>query len=343
MKIIGKNVIYVFILFFILSFFIVGYILFPSLFYDQFIWKYFWGPIVSDVKGYTVYHHGVPSADKYTIVSEVIYGIIVVAVLFMLYRLFIRWRIVVDWKFWSAILPFVFVGSITRVLEDSNFFREPYGYWFVAPIIYINILLWAFLFFISGFYLHKYFPKITINKFMGIGGWILSIPFIWFIVQWMLGYKWSNSLGGRIDVFIIVLTMVSSILIIIFFISKVALKKFKDNKFIIPFREPLNLSMICGHLIDGLVSYISIYDPFNMGLPSYSELHPASNLLMNLWPPLFPIVKFILIVAIILLLDIAYAENNEGYRNLINLLKIGIFILGFAPGTRDLLRVTMGV
>lgn len=343
MKGIGKNVIYILILFAILSFFIVGYILFPSLFYDQFIWKYFWGPIVSDVKGYTVYYHGIPAADKYTLVSEIIYGVIVITVLFLLYRLLTRWNIVVDWRFWSAILPFVFIGSVTRVLEDSNFLREPYGYWFVAPIIYINILLWTLLFFLLGFYLHKHFPKITINRFMGTGGWILSIPFIWFIVQWMFGYKWNSSLGSRIDVLMLVLTMVSSILIVIFVISKVLSKKFKDNKFITPFREPLNLSMIGGHLIDGLTSYISIYDPFNMGLPSYSELHPASNLLMNIWPPLFPIVKFILIVAIILLLDVVYAENSERYRNLINLLKIGIFILGFAPGTRDLLRVTMGV
>jgi len=338
-NIFGDSIIYIAILLAILASFILGYIFFPSLFYDQFIWKYFWGPIVSDVKGYTVYYHGIPAADKYTIVSETVYGIIAITVLFILYKLLSRWNIAVNWRFFSGVLPFIFIGAVTRVLEDSNFFKEPYGYWFVAPIIYINILLWALIFFLLGFYLHQHFPKITIDRFMGVSGWILSIPFIWFIIQWMLGYKWSISLGSRVDILILVLTIVSFVLIIIFVISK----RFEDNDFIKPFAEPINLSMIGGHLIDGLTSYISIYDPLNLGLPSYSELHPASNLLMNIWPPLFPIVKFILIISIILLLDVLYREETYRYRNLINLLKIGIFILGFAPGIRDVLRVTMGV
>ncbi|HDM67057.1 MAG TPA: DUF63 family protein, partial [Thermoplasmatales archaeon] len=105
----------------------------------------------------------------------------------------------------------------------------------------------------------------------------------------------------------------------------------------------LNISMLGGHLIDGLTSYISIYDPLGMGLPTYSELHPASNLLMNIWPPLYPIVKFLLVVLIILLFDVFYREETYRYERLVNLLKIGVFILGFAPGVRDLLRVTMGV
>ena len=339
MRLNGIHKSYLIIFLLILSCITIGYLLFPSLVYDQFIWKYFWGPIVSDVKGYTVYYNGVPATDKYTLVSEFIYGIIVITVLFILYKLLERWKIIVDWKFWSAILPFVVIGSITRVLEDSNFFREPYGYWFVAPIIYVNILFWTLGFLLIGFYLHQRFPRITINKIMGIGGCILLLPFLWFIIQWMFGYKWSNSIGSRVDILLVVLGLVSSILIVIFFISRI----FEDNKFIKPFEEPLNLSMIGGHLIDGLTSYISIYDPFNMGLPSYSELHPASTLLMNLWPPLFPIVKFILIISIILLLDVVYEEESRKYRNLINILKIGIFILGFAPGTRDLLRVMMGV
>jgi uncharacterized membrane protein len=38
-------------------------------------------------------------------------------------------------------------------------------------------------------------------------------------------------------------------------------------------------------------------------------------------------------------MDIFYKEKGDGA----NLLKICIFILGFAPGVRDVLRVTLGV
>jgi uncharacterized membrane protein len=64
---------------------------------------------------------------------------------------------------------------------------------------------------------------------------------------------------------------------------------------------------------------------------------------MELWPPLFPIVKFILIILVIYVFDILYKKELERYSRLVNLLKIGIFILGVSPGLRDLLRVTMGV
>jgi uncharacterized membrane protein len=80
-----------------------------------------------------------------------------------------------------------------------------------------------------------------------------------------------------------------------------------------------------------------------MGIPSYYEKHPASDFIMDIWPPLFPIVKFLLIVVVILIFDLFYKDEFKNYPRLVNLLKIGIFILGFAPGFRDLLRVFMGV
>jgi uncharacterized membrane protein len=101
--------------------------------------------------------------------------------------------------------------------------------------------------------------------------------------------------------------------------------------------------MIGGHLLDGITSYVSIYDPLNMGLPNYIEKHPASDFIMDLWPPLFPIIKFLLIILVIYVFDVIYKDELIEYERLINLLKIGIFILGFAPGLRDLLRVVIGV
>ena len=100
--------------------------------------------------------------------------------------------------------------------------------------------------------------------------------------------------------------------------------------------------MIAGHQIDGLTSYISIKDPLNLGL-MYSEKHPASNILLDIWGPLFPIVKFVLIILVIYVFDVLYKDELKNYTTMVNLIKIGIIILGFSPGLRDLLRVTMGV
>jgi hypothetical protein len=51
---------------------LIGCLVLPSLFYDQFIWKYFWGPIVSDALEQQVSYNGIAAAPKFTLVSETI-------------------------------------------------------------------------------------------------------------------------------------------------------------------------------------------------------------------------------------------------------------------------------
>ena len=135
-----------------------------------------------------------------------------------------------------------------------------------------------------------------------------------------------------------IIGIVSFITVSVFFTSY----RFRLSEKIGVYKNPLNLAMIFGHLLDGVTSYISIKDPLNMGL-SYSEKHPASNFLLEIWGPLFPIVKFVLVILVVYIFDILYKEDLKKHMVLVNLLKIGILILGFSPGLRDLLRVTIGV
>ncbi|RLF32416.1 MAG: hypothetical protein DRM98_03860, partial [Thermoplasmata archaeon] len=190
-----------------------------------------------------------------------------------------------------------------------------------------------------GYYLEKklVFSKITVNKILFISGLFFLLPSMVLIAGWILGFRWSETTGVRFDVFLIVIGLVflivSLLYLFVYFIKK------KDIQV---YRNPLNLMMLSGHLVDGFTSYISIKDPFSMGL-FYSEKHPASNFLLETWGPLFPIVKFFLIITVIYVFDILYKEELKDYLTLVNILKIGILILGFSPGMRDLLRVTMGV
>jgi uncharacterized membrane protein len=165
---------------------------------------------------------------------------------------------------------------------------------------------------------------------------ILLIPSISLIISWIIGNQWGPTTGVRFDVFLIVIAIVSLIVGLVYIIASFYKEKLGVYK------NPLNLSMFVGHLIDGFASYISIKDPFSMGL-YYVEKHPASNFLLEIWGPLFPITKFILIILVVYIFDILYKDELKNYLTLVNLLKIGILILGFSPGLRDLLRVTMGV
>ena len=377
---------------------LVGYLLAPTLVYDQWIWKYYWGPVVADAAGHTVSYHGVAAQEGYTLLSELTYGIILVFALLGLYKLLKKLAIKIDWYFCLALLPYILFGPVTRVLEDTNFFTEPSVYWFISPLIYFQTTFYVLMFLILGYFLQNkawsrgktlYIPlllfvlidgvytllwvlgirfgvsdiepvffygltllaflpllyrflkkqTITINTIVFSGGLLIVLPCFFLIGQWIIGNRWSISYGTYVNVLLLVIGLVSLIVSIVFLVAW----KFRKNDRISVYKKPLNLSMLAGHLIDGITSYISIYDPLQMGLPSYIEKHPASNSLMEAWPPLFPIVKFLLIILVIYVFDILYKKELERYSRFVNLLKIGIFILGVSPGLRDLLRVTMGV
>ena len=318
----------------------IGLFLLPNIFYDQWIWKYYWGPVVADASGEVAIHNGVQAREGYTIVSEITYGIILIFALYAIYKLLKRLKITVNWKFALALMPYIFFGPITRVLEDTGYFNEPIVYWYISPLIYLQITFFALLFLFLGYYLEKKLknPKVTVNRVIFLGGLILLIPSLYLIAQWILGDQWSATTGVRFDVFLIVIGITFLVVGFVYFISYI----FRNKEKFAVYKNPLNLSMIIGHLIDGLTSYISIKDPFLMGL-NYAEKHPASNFLLEIWGPLFPIVKFILIIIVIYVFDILFKEELKNHLTLVNLLKIGIIILGFSPGLRDLLRVTMGV
>jgi uncharacterized membrane protein len=321
---------------------IAGIVLMPSIFYDQWIWKYYWGPVVADAANNSgvAYHNGIAAHEGYTIISEITYGIILVLALYAIYKLLKRLKIVVDWRFALALMPYILFGPVSRVLEDTGYFEEPIVYWFISPLIYIQIAIYALFFLILGYYLEKKFkkPRLTVNTVVFLGGLIFLLPSLYLIGRWILGDRWGSTAGVNFDLFLVIIALVLLIVGLVYLFAYILRNKEK----IAVYKNPLNLAMLAGHLIDGLTSYISIKDPFSMGL-SYAEKHPASNALLEIWGPLFPIVKFLLIVIIIYVFEILYKEELKNHLTLVNLLKIGILILGFSPGVRDLLRATMGV
>lgn len=379
---------------------LVGYLVAPTLFYDQWIWKYYWGPIVSDAAGHPVTHNGVTAQQGYTILSEITYGIILIISLFIIYNILKKLKIVVDWRFCLSLLPFIIFGPVTRVLEDTQYFEDPFVYWFISPLIYVQIGLVALFFVFLGYFFSKrsnqqkqlsnliisvvVFLKINIfvtmlwvfgtaqqlysfepwvlyaisslcilpliygygkrrvlsvNTVVFSGGLLFLFPSLYLTGRWIAGDYWGFTYGVRFDVFLLVMGLVSLIVFLVYMVSSY----FKNNENLVVYQNPLNLAMIAGHLIDGIATYISIYDPLSMNLPLYMEKHPASNAVLELWPPLFPIIKFILIVVVIYIFDILYKKELQNHQRFVNLMKIAIVILGFSPGVRNLLRVTMGV
>jgi uncharacterized membrane protein len=391
------------IIFSIVIIIVCGLIFAPHIFYDQWIWKHYIGPIIADAVGHNVEHNGVVANEGYTLLSEITYGIILVIALYLIYKLLKTLNITIDWHFCLALLPYILFGPISRVLEDTGFFKVPIAYLFISPLIYLLIACYTIVILVLGVYIEKKFSgekdisflksvspfvffliavnilylilwlngsnlfsysihpfvlwitsgiaisvlgyefikrrKIDHNFVLFSGGLLIILPSAYLVGRWMLGFQWDVSHGIYLNVFLIIVGFALLITFLIYIISHTL--RNKEN--LIPYRGPINLLMVFGHMLDGFTSWISLKDPFGFGLPLYSEKHPIPDFLMGIWGPLYPITKFILIIAIIYLLDVYYKGELKKAPLLVGLLKICIIILGFAPGTRDILRVAMGV
>ena len=118
-----------------------GCLLFPELFWDKFIYRYYWGPLEVDAheSGSIEQSDGYVIDQGYTLISELTYGIVLSVALYGIFRLFERLDIKIDMRFTVSILPYIFLGGTLRVMEDGEIFKEPYVYLMISPIIYFVI------------------------------------------------------------------------------------------------------------------------------------------------------------------------------------------------------------
>ncbi|HUR67720.1 MAG TPA: DUF63 family protein [Candidatus Thermoplasmatota archaeon] len=109
----------------------------------------------------------------------------------------------------------------------------------------------------------------------------------------------------------------------------------------------INVALVFAHMVDGLATWVALADPVGFGIPQYSEKHPFSEFLLRYWNGfLFPFTKLLMVLVVAWMLDReARTPQGESFdsRNMVGLVKMAIFVLGFAPGLRDVLRLTMGV
>src|SRR5512136_1485501 len=220
----NKNKILLYSLILFVAICITGVSLFPHIFYDNWIWKYYWGPVVADSLNSdhgTAIFNGIEASEGYTMVSEFTYGIILIIALYYIYLLLKKLNIKVDWYFALALMPFILFGPVTRVLEDTGYFDEPWVYWFISPFIYLFIAFFAILFLILGHYLENKLKlsKITVNKVLFVGGLFFLIPALIPITNWILGNRWDSTNGVSFDVFLIVLGIVSIVIFLVYFIA----------------------------------------------------------------------------------------------------------------------------
>ena len=289
------------------------------------------------------------SAPGYNLYNTIVYCTVGILAIFLLGKIIIslnskgisKWgedkykEIKMDNEFFLAILPYIFIGSTLRVLHDiakADLIVYPYELLadrvFVTPGVYIITILLTLMIGIASIYIsqeylegHQYFSnwRYTFAAFGVIIEAILVIPFIPLLLTTDI-----NVLGGF---FIMLGTILFGI--IFHYGADLYSRRFISNSSI---RRIEKLAMI-GQMFDAICTVVAIQF-FN-----YQEKHYLPSILFQTpagsWP--FLIIKFG-VVALFL-----WAVRGFEDRNVEGWLLWVVFLLGFATGTRDFLRLLTNI
>ncbi len=123
---------------------IVGGLIFaPEMFWDDFFKIYIWDPIVKDA--------GVSGDAGYSQTNTIVYILTLVAAVIVLQALFRRWRLPVGDRMVWALISWVILAPVLRVMEDADYFKEGVDVLFISPLIHIHLAVWLV---IAGFIGH---------------------------------------------------------------------------------------------------------------------------------------------------------------------------------------------
>ena len=257
--------------------------------------------------GYTVFN---------TVVYTLILAIFVVAIIKMFKKLDID-----PISIFYAIIPFIFLGSSTRALVDNGFY--PKTVFLITPGLYILVGLITIASFLLSIYL---FNKMEIDYrytlfFLGI---IFSIPNIILF----------SKLNFTAIIYVLITWIIASLIFMAIAFLVLYVKNINSHNAIEKILEhKINFSIVLAHLFDASTTYVAV-EYFN-----YYEQHVLPNALNQLFDTyltLFPM-KIIVIVAVLYIID-QYFED----QTIKNLLKLTVFVLGLAPGLRNILTMALG-
>jgi uncharacterized membrane protein len=167
--------------------FVLGLIFFPHAFWDDFLYKYFWGPVVSDAQGKKV--SGV--AEGYNLINTVVYAILLGIGLLVLYKGFRLLKVDMDQGFLLCSLPMFIFGGVARVMEDSFLLHGTVQVFFISPLIYPVVIVLFALAVTGGLIIRRHGGWSGRQRTLTFGALILSILVLYFLVTDLLSWDFS--------------------------------------------------------------------------------------------------------------------------------------------------------
>ncbi|MFC6717845.1 DUF63 family protein [Natrialbaceae archaeon GCM10025810] len=348
---------------------VVGSIAFPQRVYVEFVWQYFWGPVVADAHGWSCVAWaggeqvncadapagaGPTAAPGYTPVSYAGYIPTLILLLIGIVYL-IRWLDVRRYRAgFFALFPFVLFGGALRVVEDVNattfgvtgdlVIPMPWVGFLISPLIYFTVFFITLVALVVSIWLdrngyvsgYEYplagFGALAFGTTFGYLGYVA-------VTETYVGFNPS------------ILALVVGVATVSTAIVWVAIERFEPEVNV--GTGLMGVIVIWAHAIDGAANWLML-DWAHLWDLRYSPKHPANEAIVSITEAVLPaavtdvtgaawtffLVKLAVPVAVIWLFDDTLFEENPRFATL---LLVTVVAVGLGPGTRDMLRATFGV
>ena len=286
---------------------------------SEFIYKYYIDPI----------RYGQP----YNVVDTLTYALILVLGVYIFYRWLMssrylnRIRLTIDTPFILATLPYVVLGGLLRVVQDTGMITGNIQFLLVTPLIYFVLFFFTLgMIFLSRYLQAQGYIKNFLSAYAFAG--TMSVVTVALILA-----AWGIT-RTQIDLtvlFVIPLMAVAATAILWAFMRYVLSWKYVNH--------PLYITLLFSHMLDASATSYGI--DMHPAL-SYVEQHVVgSNLIAwtNTAFVMFPL-KLVVLFPAIYVLEMYRPEADPDFWHLVLLAMI---VVGLAPGIRDMTRMVLYV
>ncbi len=268
------------------------------------------------------YIDGIINDTSYNHIDMITYVIILFAGVYAVLKLLNKLKIKVDEEFVIATIPYVFMGSVFRVIEDADLLKPPVKYFFITPLIYFVIFTICFGTLLFTRYLEKIQKIKNYIRAYAIAGVALSLAGVVFLV-------YNNSYNWNLN--ILVYSLVPSIIVTEF------VRRISPAISMTYLRSQIYSFAVFSFLLDSFTTYIGV------DMLGYTNKHPFSSLFASIFGTGIVLIPLSLILVVLIILLLENDSKTDKNKDEKYMLTLTLIILGFSMGARNLLAMVFGV
>ena len=265
---------------------------------------------------------GIVNDTSYNHFDMITYVIILFVGVFAITKLLNKLRIKIDEEFVIATIPFIFMGSVYRVIEDADILKPPVKYFFITPLIFFVIFAICFGTLVVARYLEKRKKIKNYIRAYAITGLILSLAGVVILI-----FHTSSNWNPGILVYALVPAIALTEIV----------KKLSPVIGMTYLRSRMYSFAIFSFLLDSFTTYIGV------DLLGYTNKHPFSSFLTSIVGTGAVLIPLSLILAILIILMLEKDSTKEKNTDEKYMLTLTLIVLGFSMGARNLLAMVSGV